>query len=333
MATSVNEAFNEFLITNVNLDSDQTKKARASRDWLVQQIENFPEKDIQFPSIYTDKIIFFGSFSRATKKRPLDDIDIMICMSADGCSYIEYADRIEITVPESSTKFNNYVNDGTAILNSKKVINAFIAKLVDIPQYQKAEIKRNLEAATLNLESYEWTFDIVPCFFTTEDALKRNYYIIPDGQGNWKKTDPRIDQKLVTEENSAKNGRLLQLIRILKYWNKRNSTHTIGSYIFELLIIKYSKSKTQLNQYIDYDICDFFNYLSIEIHKPIIDPKGIQGNLNPFSFIERNAIAEKANWAYNKSKEAIHSEVNEKDNQKSIKTWREIFGNNFPSIK
>jgi hypothetical protein len=329
MAASVNEAFSKFMATIVNLDPELNKKARGSRKWLVEQIDSFPDKDNQFPRIYNDKNIFFGSFSRRTKKSPLDDIDIMICMSAAGCTYTEHADKIEITVPESSTYFKNYINDGTSILNSRKVINAFIAKLVDIPQYNKAEIKRNLEAATLNLESYEWTFDIVPCFFTTEDILKRTFYIIPDGLGNWKKTDPRIDDELVTKENTAKNGRLLQLIRILKYWNKRNSTHTIGSYIFELLVINYSKSKLELNQFIDYDIRDFFNYLSNSIYQTIIDPKGIQGNLNHFSLAEKNAIAEKAKWAYNKSKEAIYSEVNEKDTKKSINNWREIFGNDF----
>jgi len=332
MATSVNEAFSEFMTTTVNLDSEQTKKARGSRDWLVEQIETFPEKDTQFPSIYSDKNIFFGSFSRATKKRPLDDIDIMICMKAVNCTYSEYSDRIEINVPESATNFKDYINEDTAILNSRKVINAFIKKLAGIPQYKKAEIKRNLEAVTLNLESYDWTFDIVPCFFTAEDTFKKTYYIIPDGHGNWKKTDPRVDQELVRSENNNKNGRLLDLIRILKYWNNRNSTHTIGSYLFELIVIEYSKSKLELNQWIDYDIKYFFKFLSTAIFQSILDPKGLQGNLNNFNLMEQCAISEKAKWAYDKSLEAINLETIEKDTQKSINKWREIFGNEFPTF-
>lgn len=255
----------------------------------------------------------------------------MICMSAVGCTYTEYSDRIEINVPESATNFKDYINEGTAILNSRKVINAFIKKLTGIPQYKKAEIKRDQEAATLNLESYDWTFDIVPCFFTSEDAFKNTYYIIPDGNGNWKKTDPRIDQELVTTENDIKNGRLLKLIRILKYWNKRNSTHTIGSYLFELIVIEYSKSKLELSQCIDYDIKDFFNFLSSAIFYSIPDPKGLQGNLNNFNFTEKYAISQKAKWACNKALEAINSEVLEKDTQKSINKWRELFGNEFPT--
>jgi len=213
MAKTVNEAFNKFLTDTVNLDPDKTKKARGSRDRLVGQIETFPEGDSKFPSIYSEKNILFGSFSRRTKKRPLDDIDIMICMKADGCTYNELPDKIEITAPDAATRFKDYVNEGTSILNSRKVINAFIAKLVGVPQYKKAEIKRNLEAATLNLESYDWVFDIVPCFFTKEDAYNRTYYIIPDGSGNWKKTDPRIDSERITKINQAHEGNILNVIR------------------------------------------------------------------------------------------------------------------------
>ncbi|MEI6056690.1 MAG: nucleotidyltransferase, partial [Lentisphaerota bacterium] len=239
MAKTVIEAFNKFMTDTVNLDSDQTKKARGSREWLVGQIETFPNDDTKFPSIYSEKNIFFGSFSRSTKKQPLDDIDIMICMTADGCTYNESTDKIEINVPASATRFKDYVNEGTTILNSRKVINAFITKLTGVSQYKKAEIKRNLEAATLNLESYDWVFDIVPCFFTTEDIYKRTYYIIPDGSGNWKKTDPRIDSDRLFKLNKAHEGNLLNVIRAIKYWNARPTMPSIGSYLLENMILDY----------------------------------------------------------------------------------------------
>ena len=51
MAKTVIEAFNDFLKDTVNLDPEQTKKARSSRDWLVGQIGSFPDKDEKFPYI------------------------------------------------------------------------------------------------------------------------------------------------------------------------------------------------------------------------------------------------------------------------------------------
>ena len=121
MAKTVIEAFNEFMADIVNLDPDRTKKARGSREWLVGQIGTFPDNDTKFPNIYTEQNIFYGSFSRRTKKRPLDDIDIMICMKADGCTYSELTNKIEITAPDTATRFRDYKNEGTNILNSRKL--------------------------------------------------------------------------------------------------------------------------------------------------------------------------------------------------------------------
>ena len=134
MIITVIQAFDKFLADTVNLDPDKTKKARGSREWLVGQIETFSVGDGMFPDIYKERNIFYGSFSRNTKKRPLDDIDIMICMKANGCTYLEANDKIQITAPDTATRYIAYVNEGTNILNSRKVINAFLAKLAKIPQ-------------------------------------------------------------------------------------------------------------------------------------------------------------------------------------------------------
>ncbi|MHC5932041.1 hypothetical protein, partial [Nostoc sp.] len=83
MVKTVNEAFEIFLRDYVNLDPDKTKLARSSRDWLLSQIHLFPGKDISFPKLYSEKDIFFGSFARRTKKRELDDVDMMIALSAE----------------------------------------------------------------------------------------------------------------------------------------------------------------------------------------------------------------------------------------------------------
>lgn len=83
MATTVNNAFEEFIKDKVNLDQNQTAIARKSRDNLIDNINNFSE-DIDFFSVYKDKNLKFGSFARRTKIRELDDIDLMICLSAEG---------------------------------------------------------------------------------------------------------------------------------------------------------------------------------------------------------------------------------------------------------
>ena len=330
MATTVIQAFNEFLRDKVNLDPDKTTKGRNSRDWLVGQIQHFEDDDKDFPEIYTEKNIYFGSFARRTKKRQLDDIDIMICLKANGCTYLEYSDRIELTVPETATRFLKYRNDGTTILNSRKLINKFVAKLADIPQYEKAVIKRNLEAATLNLTSYDWVFDIVPCFFTTEDQFGRTYYIIPDGKGNWKKTDPRIDKERLTNLNTNHDGNILNVIRTIKYWNNRATMPTMSSYLLENMIIEYYQTKTtKASQFVDIELVDVFLDIHNRVYNNINDPKGIQGNINQLTLDEKRKISQ---IAYDDYVIAFNArKLEEQKNMKgSINKWREIFGDEFP---
>lgn len=333
MAKTVIEAFNKFMADIVNLDPEQTKKARGSRDWLVGQIGTFPADDIKFPNIYTEKNIFYGSFSRRTKKRLLDDIDIMICLKADGCTYIEYTDKIEITAPDTATRFKDYINEGANILNSRKVINGFIAKLTGVPQYKKAEIKRNLEAATLNLESYDWVFDIVPCFFTTEDANIKTYYIIPDGNGNWKKTDPRIDSDRLSKLNTAHEGNLLNVIRAIKYWNTRPTMPTMGSYLLENMILDYYSEQTEVaSKYVDIEIEKVLLEIHRRVYNTVNDPKGIQGNLNNLSAEDKKKIKDRAYQDFVKAFDARQLE-NAKNDKDSISKWIEIFGDKFPKYE
>lgn len=329
MANSVVSAFNEFLKETVNLDSKKTKDARKSKDWLIGKIHSFPDNDTEFPRLYTDVDIHYGSFARRTKIRPLDDIDLMIGIAADGTTYYEYGDTIKMTVPESAKNLHKLCNDYTDTLNSIKVINKFIKSLKEVSQYAKSDIKRNQEAAVLEL-SYEWNFDIVPCFFTKPTYDGRTFYIIPDGNGNWKKTDPRIDQERVTNINQRHEGNALNLIRVLKYWNKRKTMPSAPSYMFETLILDFLDGATgTASKYVDIDLPTMFNHISTAIYFPVYDPKNIQGDINSLTQEEKQKIANRASLDYQKAKTAREYE-HEKKHKESINKWIEVFGDDFP---
>jgi hypothetical protein len=329
MASTVNNAFAEFLKDKVNLDPDETKNAKGSRDWLVEQIHKFEEKD-DFPTLYNEKDIFFGSFARRTKIRELDDIDIMICLHAQGSTYYTFFDRIELTVRDDATTLLELCHENTNKLNSRKVINKFIAKLNEVPQYEKAETNRNKEAATLKLKSYSWNFDIVPCFFTNKEADGRDFYLIPDGNGHWKKTDPRIDNDRTTAINQKHNGKVLNAIRLIKYWNKRPTMPSMSSYLLECIILNFYNSKISCSDYIDFEVRDIILHIKDAVYSTVQDPKNIQGDLNHLSFDERQKISTKALIDYNKAVEAWNYE-NNKDQESAIKKWKEIFGDDFPN--
>jgi len=211
------------------------------------------------------------------------------------------------------------------ILNSIKLVNKLVKSLSTVSNYSNAEIKRNQEAAILNLSSYTWKFDIVPCFYTVS-----GFYLIPDGSGNWKATNPLIDQNNTSTTNINYEGKVLQLIRNLKYWNTNFASPKISSYLFEVIVINFVKSRSMLDNYIDYNIRDFFNYLQNAILYDINDPKAIDGNINNLTYEQRLKISTKAKFCYEIALTAIDFEINQSNQEKAIENWSKIFGDKFP---
>lgn len=327
MARSVNAAFSQFSSEVVDLDPEQVSLARASHNWLIDQIERFPYTIVGFPDIYyAENNVKFGSFSRKTKKRPLDDIDFIVVFSGMGSTYSSFFNIINIHVPPLVTKLCSLADNGH--LNSIKVLNKLLHSLKDVPQYSKAEIHRKQEAVTLKLLSYPWNFDIVPAFITEQDNNGRSYYLIPDGKGYWKKTDPRIDAILTTQVNQMHDGRLLKIIRLIKYWNNRPIAPKMESYLLENIILKFfANSPKIINR--EFAIRDFFQYLSWAIYEACYDPKGIQGDLNQLDFIARNKISLAASEVQRTATSAIYYSALG-DHINAINQWKLIFGNNFP---
>jgi hypothetical protein len=330
MPLTVNASFDEFLTNKVNFDPDRSANARSSRDWLYDQIARF-ETDATFPKLWSDYNINYGSFARKTKIRPLDDIDVMIGLNAQGAIYYDnQTSPITIRVNPASN-LTAFCNENTYTLNSIKVINKFIRKCEAVPQYARADLKRNGSAAVLNLKSSDWSFDIVPCFMTVFEANGRNYYLIPDGSGNWKKTDPRIDRQRVKDVNSAHDGNVLNVLRIIKYWNRRPTMPSMSSYLLETMILDdYSAKTTTASQFVDLEIPSVLAHVATAVHYQVNDPKAIQGNINDLSWDDRNKISERATSDKQKADQARALESAE-DHKGSIQKWGEILGSDFPT--
>ncbi len=322
MASTVNTAFEEFLKNSVRLDSTQAAKARISRDNLISNINGFSGDD-DFFSLYKEKHLKYGSFARNTKIRPIDDIDLMICISGEGRKYSCSGSTYYITGLDSD--YSNNLMTGTS-LNSTKVINRFLKKLGALHDYRKAEMHKNHEAATLQLMTYDWNFDIVPCW-----SMDIDKYLIPDGNGNWKITDPRIDNNRTMELNQKHKGKMLDVIRLMKYWNNRAITLKIDSYLLECMVLEvYQSMGVKDNYWVDLEFRDLLNRMANIILSDVQDPKGIQGNINKYSFEDRVKISVALTNAYNKAKEATSLELTKKDQRAAINKWREVLGPSFP---
>lgn len=247
MPLTVDASFAKFMANTVNLDAEKTTTARASRDFLKGKIAGLSD----FFPLFGDKDINFGSFARRTKIRPLDDIDMIFTLSANGCTWEENLNgTVYLNTPTDLPRYKNYRHDNSARLNSRKVINRFVSELSSLSHYEKADLHRNQNAATLKLTSYDWNFDIVPAFFTTENSEGNTYYIIPDGNGNWMKTDPRLDRQRVTDINQTCSGYVLNAIRAIKYWQRRSTMPSISSYLLENMVLNYFETKGEASKYV-----------------------------------------------------------------------------------
>lgn len=146
--------------------------------------------------------------------------------------YYRQEENHYLIAPYTSNQEGSCIDDG--LLNSRKVIEQLKGKLGEIWNYKNAEIHRNMQAIALQLNTYPWNFDIIPCFHTID-----NFYLIPNGNGKWERTDPRIDNERTKRLNQKFKEHLLELIRLVKYLNARKLTITLSSYLLVVIILNF----------------------------------------------------------------------------------------------
>ena len=330
LAKTVSLAFQEFMRDHVNIDPDVSAAAKISRQNLLENINEFKDDD-DFFDLCKEFNINFGSFARKTKCRELDDIDIMVGISSNSATYDLYDPWNNVRIYASTTdKAQRQCTNEDGTLNSTKVSNQFKEKLKSVREYSRSKIHRNGEAIRLNLISKVWSFDVVPCFRTKPEPNRKSYYLIPNGKGNWKKTAPDVDQEHVTRTNQAKDGRVLELVRLCKKWNKANNTKTLPSYLLETIIINFAENQGSLDENLRIRFRDALKYIALNIKYCVSDMKNIQGNINNLELSVREKLRLQA-WAdYDKALKALQYE--ESGNHKeAIRFWRSILGDDFPT--
>jgi len=124
----------------------------------------------------------------------------------------------------------------------------------------------------------------------------------------------------------------LNVIRALKYW-KQEKNIKIGSYLLETMVLYYyENSDRTCGSYVDIELEQIFPYLANNIMNNVIDPKNIQLDINDIDYADRFLLKEKFNKFSQLTNEARQFE-RDKNIEKSINKWKEIFGDNFPSYK
>lgn len=329
MPRTVGVAFQEFQSNCVNLSRLDYEEARSSRNFLKSKINNFPLIYDDFPNLVVSQNLDFGSLARHTRIIPLDDIDFITCMHAEGSSYRDVEGVLKLTVPATS-RLNRYL-DSDGYLSSIRIIERFKSAIKTIHQYSESDVKRRGEAVVLNLKTRPWNFDIVPGFMGNSGWPSDTFYVIPNGTGHWKKTDPRIDKARTTNVNVLHDGNVLNVIRTIKFWQRRTTMTSIPSYVIETIVLDYYENRhTKASHRTEYELFGILRYISSAIMSPIPDPTGIEYDMNTYSQQVKEKIRDRANLD---ALRCLHAQMLESQgkHEEAIREMILVFGPSFPS--
>ncbi|MCV0428742.1 MAG: hypothetical protein K5905_25090, partial [Roseibium sp.] len=153
-----------------------------------------------------------------------------------------------------------------------------------------------------------------------------NVYDIPNRYGEWMRASPSAHNSWVNKENNRLDGKLKQLIRLIKYWNYVKSVG-LRSFYIELRVTEYAKGESSIIY--KHDVRRALNHLSNKGLAAMQDPQGISGYVYPCSGAVKENASSKLSTALSRSTKAIEEE--RKGNiSMSYYWWNKFFDGNFP---
>lgn len=241
-----------------------------------------------------------GSYSRNTMIAPLKEADIDIFIVLSSSYFYHY----------------NGQNGGQAGLLDllKRTLRKTYTRTPDI--------SRNGRAVTIRFEDF--IVDVTPSF-----TRKGGGFLIPDSVSSlWISTDPEKHIEIMRQANTAHNGDLVPMIKMIKGWN-RNIDHHFRSFHLEVLALHIFTNVTISN--FQSGMRFFFDKGRALITKQNADPAGYGGDVG--SYIRTHAQIQEAEQKFQNAYErALKAEQYETQGNISyaFEIWGKIFGDYFP---
>ena len=169
------------------------------------------------------------------------------------------------------------------------------------------------------------TFEVVPVF-----TNKAGSYTYPNSNagGSWKRTNPRPEIRAIRTRDSACNGNLIPLCRMMRAWRRKRDV-PIGGLLIDALAYQFIdgwKYRDKSYFYYDWMCRDFFRFMKNQ-DKEKTDWKAPGSG----QYVYGKGFQWKATRCYNISLEAIEYEsATPKRERLAKQKWREIFGISFP---
>ena len=249
----------------------------------------------------TSHSLYVGSYGRNTAIAGFSDMDIVF--------------QLPYSVYE---RYNNHSGNGQSAL--LQAVKTSIEKT-----YSTTNIRADGQVIQVPFTD-GIMFEVVPAF--EKEGGSFTYPNANDG-GNWKSTDPRPEIAAMRERNTATNGNLVPLCRMMRDWKNKWSV-PIGGLLIDTLAYQFIENWQYRDKsyfYHDYMCRDFFKWMADQ-------DESQEWWRSPGSgqYVWGKGLFQyKAKRCYNLSLEAIEHEVATPKREWSAKQkWREIFTTNFP---
>lgn len=143
--------------------------------------------------------LLVGSYARQTQIRQSRDIDLLIPLAYGGWA--------------------KYGQDSAALIN----------RMRDVLDARYGQTKVSAAGVAVVMDMTDFSLDIVPAFHRQGGG-----YLIANGQGNWKGTDPTFHLELIREHNS-RDSAFRDLVKLIKYWNLKHGG-SLRSFHLEMMV-------------------------------------------------------------------------------------------------
>lgn len=330
MATNVTGAFNAFRRACVDLDPDQVKLARASRDDLQKQITLLPSKERTFPAL-SGRYIAAGAFARRTTIQPLDAMAVFVILRGGGMT-ARAAPGISGTYhldPGSTPSPLSRLTDASGHVNSTRVLQAFQRALRQVASFDTADITRDGAAVRLKLVTAPWRFDLVPAVDVIAGPGGVGFFLMPNGQGAYRRADPQKESDASTLANQRHHGLLLPLIRLIRYWNTGASCPTLPAYYLETIVLKSFAFQVPLTG-LPEGLKIFFQQAPDAIWAPCPDPKGLGPHLDEeIDWQTKHQVTSAMQNAAQVAQRALLADQ-QGHTRAALDAWHDLFGGAFP---
>ena len=241
-----------------------------------------------------------GSYKRWTKTKPLKDVDIFCVMHEDERAYRQKA---------------------------PSVLLGDVEKLL-VEKYGSANVHKQRRSVSVDFSASDdeqvMSFDVVPAF------TKGDHYEMPDLStvAGWTETNPKIHEEEALEKQRSYSNKWRGLVRMIKTWNRHHDKPVKPSFFLEVMAMELFVGDFGG----DYrrELQGFFASAAGRVHDVWPEPAGLG---SPVSDGMTTAQKDAAKTALLDAERMVATAIRlegERKTGEALRTWRQIFGNQFP---